>query len=128
MFAAEVGNGTRLVPGLGNDCEGVCEFVDASPRWRVGVAVGLVFVLFPSGTDSEDEPSAGQHLECRRHLGEKPRVAVALAEFNGADSKPRPAGCGIGKTGPRFESWCLAPLQVVGDPQISDVAVQVFDE
>ena len=69
-----------LGPHKAADLDGFFELRKADRRRREVVAVRLVFTLAPTGTDTEDEPTARQNLQRGRHLRSQRGRAIADAQ------------------------------------------------
>ena len=106
-------------------CDHFLELVQSHRCRRELVAVRVVLVLAPPTTDAEHEPSAGEHLQRRRHLGDQRRVAIAVpehvmaqhhvGELGGQPRERRPA------LEEAFRLLLVESVEVVGDPHRVEV-------
>src|SRR5438132_539940 len=75
-------------------------------------AVGLVLVLLPARAEPQEEPAARDDVDLRRHLRDHRRVAVGVAQHDGAHADAGHQSGQRAERAPRFEHGPLALLRV----------------
>ena len=74
--------------------------------------VRLVLVLLPARAETEEEPAAGDDVDLRGHLRHDGRMAIRVAQHDGADLHARDESGQRGQRAPRLEHGALALLRV----------------
>ena len=115
--------GDRLLgPQPPDHLERLVEDGQAHPVGRVLVAVGVVLLVEPAGTEPEDEPSARVHVDAGGLLGQQTGVAVGGASHQLTEAHPLGALGEGGQHGEGLEHVGRLPpwhrLDVVVDPHM----------
>ena len=87
----DVAEGLRIElaqPGL-DARQGLGQVVEAAARGAELVAVFVVILLLPTGSDPEDQAAVGDVVDRAGHVGEQFGVAVGVACNQGAELNPR---------------------------------------
>src|SRR6058998_174136 len=88
LVVAHLERGAPLLPQRPDHVAGLIEPLEPLAHRVEGNAVRLVLVLLPSRAQAEQEPSAGDDVDLRGHLGDQGRMAIGVAEDDRSDPEP----------------------------------------